>query len=105
MSTKLKQRNEIPDKYKWDIEDMYADDEQWEADLKKGLELSDKLSDYQGRLAENAQTLKDALSLQSEVWQQLERVFVYARMKRDEDNRVEKYQSMADRAMSALAQA
>ena len=105
MSTKIKQRNEIPEKYKWDIEDMYANDELWEADLKKGLELSDKLSDYQGRLAENAQTLKEALTLQSEVWQKLERVFVYARMKRDEDNRVEKYQSMADRAMSALAQA
>ena len=37
MSTKLKQRNEIPDKYKWDIEDMYAEDEQWEARIYANL--------------------------------------------------------------------
>jgi oligoendopeptidase F len=105
MSTNIKQRSEIPDKYKWDIEDMYASDEQWEADLKDGLTLADQLSSYEGRLGEDAQTLLAALKLQGEAWQKLERVFVYARMRRDEDNRVEKYQSMADRAMAALAQA
>ena len=26
MSTNIKQRSEIPDEYKWDIEDMYASD-------------------------------------------------------------------------------
>ena len=105
MSTNIKQRSEIPDKYKWDIEDMYASDEQWEADLKDGLTLAGQLSSFEGRLGEDAQTLLAALRLQSETWQKLERVFVYARMRRDEDNRVEKYQSMADRAMAALAQA
>ena len=105
MSTNIKQRSEIPDEYKWDIEDMYASDEQWEADLKDGLTLADQLSSYEGRLGEDAQTLLAALKLQGEAWQKLERVFVYARMRRDEDNRVEKYQSMADRAMAALAQA
>ena len=84
---------------------MYASDEQWEADLKDGLTLADQLSSYEGRLGEDAQTLLAALKLQGEAWQKLERVFVYARMRRDEDNRVEKYQSMADRAMAALAQA
>lgn len=105
MSTNIKQRSEIPDKYKWDIEDMYVSDEQWEADLKDGLTLADQLSSFEGRLGEDAQTLLAALKLQGEAWQKLERVFVYARMRRDEDNRVEKYQSMADRAMAALAQA
>ena len=105
MSTNIKQRSEIPDKYKWDIEDMYASDEQWEADLKDGLTLAGQLSSFEGRLGEDAQMLLAALRLQSETWQKLERVFVYARMRRDEDNRVEKYQSMADRAMAALAQA
>ena len=105
MSTNIKQRSEIPDEYKWDIEDMYASDEQWEADLKDGLTLAGQLSSFEGRLGEDAQTLLAALKLQGEAWQKLERVFVYARMRRDEDNRVEKYQSMADRAMAALAQA
>ena len=63
MSTNIKQRSEIPDKYKWDIEDMYASDEQWEADLKDGLTLAGQLSSFEGRLGEDAQTLLAALKL------------------------------------------
>lgn len=105
MSNELKQRSEIPNEYKWDIEDMYDSEEKWEADIKEGLSLSEELAAMQGKLTENANSLLKALRLRDSLWMKLERAFVYSRMKRDEDNRVAKSQELAAKAMSALAEA
>ena len=53
--------------------------------------------------AQDSQHLLNALTLRDEIWQTLERAFVYARMRRDEDNTSEKYQAMTDRINTDLA--
>lgn len=105
MSSEIKQRSEIPNEYKWDIEDMYDSEEKWEADIKEGLALSDELAAMQGKITESADSLLKAFKLNNELSIKLERAFVYSRMKRDEDNRVPKSQELAAKAMSALAEA
>lgn len=103
MSKTLKQRSEIDKKYKWNIEDMYADEKIWEKDVKDALEGAKDFAKYQGKLADNADILLEALKAQDEIWQKVEKAYVYSRMRRDEDNRVEKYQAMNDKAQGAIA--
>ena len=44
---KLKNRNEIDKKYKWNIEAMYADANAWEKDIQLVLEMTHSFSKYQ----------------------------------------------------------
>ncbi len=101
---KLKQRNEIPNEYKWNIEAMYPDENDWELDVKSSIEEAGKFAKFQGKLTESAQTLLEALKERDAIWQKLEHAFVYAAMKKDEDNREGKYQAMNDKCGSAIAQ-
>ncbi len=100
---KLKQRNEIPNEYKWNIEAMYPDEAQWENDVKESVEKADEFAKFQGKLTESAATLLEALRERDDIWQKLEHAFVYAAMKKDEDNREGKYQAMNDKCGSAIA--
>lgn len=99
----LKQRNEIPNEYKWDIEAMYPDESQWERDMDECLALAEDFAKYDGKLTESARTLAEALKLRDQIWLKLEHAFVYAHMKKDEDNRVDKYQAMDDKCGSVIA--
>ncbi len=100
---KLKQRNEIPNKYKWNIEAMYPDESLWDKDIEECLERARKFSSYQGRLTESAATLVEALRERDAIWQKIEHAYVYAAMRKDEDNRIDKYQAMDDKCGSILA--
>ena len=99
----LRQRNEIPNEYKWDIEAMYPDESQWEQDMEECLALASDFAKYDGRLTESAQTLAEALKLRDRIWLKLEHAFVYSHMKKDEDNREDKYQAMDDKCGSVIA--
>lgn len=100
---KLKKRSEIDQKYKWKIEAMYADDQAWQADIDQVLSMSEEFSSYQGRLTESAATLSAAFQEKDALWQKLEKAYVYARMKLDEDNREAKQQSMHDKVNVVIA--
>jgi oligoendopeptidase F len=82
---------------------MYASDAAWEDDFEKAATYSERYARYSGKLAESARTLLKALRDMDRVWLTAERVYVYARMRRDEDNNDPKYQAMADRAQSLFA--
>lgn len=102
-SKKLRERNEIENKYKWNIEAMYADSDAWEKDFAACLSAGEAYVRFTGHLGDSAGALLDALKTKDEIWQKLERVYVYARMKKDEDNRVSKYQAMNDRCNTLIA--
>lgn len=101
----LKQRNEIAEEYKWDIESMYPDENQWHKDVADSIKAAEEFKRFQDRITENADTLYAALAEKDAVWQMLEHAYVYAAMRKDEDNRVTKYQTMDDKCGSALAKA
>ncbi|MGF6375595.1 oligoendopeptidase F [Clostridiales Family XIII bacterium PM5-7] len=100
----LKNRENIDQKYKWNIEAMYDSDEKWEKDINDVLMASKEFSRFQGCLMDNAKTFADAMIEKDKIWQKIEKAYVYARMKLDEDNRVAKQQSMYDKVNSAVAQ-
>jgi len=98
-------RNEIPENFKWNIEDMYPNETGWEKDFSEVLALSKQYAQYSGKLGESSKVLLDAFEDKSKIWQLLEKLYVYSRMRRDEDNRVDQYQTMNDRCNSLVANA
>lgn len=100
----LKTRDQIDNKYKWNIEAMFPDEAQIEQDIKEVLAQTKEYEKLAGHLTESAATLLNALQSRDAIWQKLEKVFVYARMRRDEDNRKTQYQAMTDRCQSVIAQ-
>jgi len=96
-------RSEILEQYKWDLGSLYNDEAEWERDYAHALDMADGFAAYDGRLSESADTLLHALRERDEIWRLAERVYVYARQRRDEDNREAKYQAMTDRAQALLS--
>ncbi len=103
--TMIKSRDQIDPKYKWNTEAMYPDDEEWENDYKKTEKLAEDFPRFAGHLGENPLLLSEAFAAKDALWQKVEKVYVYARMKKDEDTRIAKYQAMSDRARSLIAKA
>lgn len=100
----LKSRDQIDSKYKWNIEAMFPDEGQIERDIEEVLAQTKEYEKLAGHLTESASSLLKALKNRDAIWQKLEKVFVYARMRRDEDNRKTQYQAMTDRCQSVIAQ-
>lgn len=96
-------RNEIKDKYKWDIERMYPDENKWELDLYKCIELSNDFLKYQGSVGENPSALLVQLEQSSNISRLFENVIVYARQRRDEDNANPKYIEMMGKAIDSAS--
>lgn len=103
MGKETKTRDQIDPKYKWNIEEMYPDEEQWKTDYKTVEDKAKDFTAYSGRLGESPKVLLEAMQKKDHIWLILERVYTYARMKKDEDNRVTKYQAMSDKAGTLIA--
>ena len=99
---KAKQRSEIAQQDKWRIEDIYATDEAWEADYNECIRRAKEKCAYQGRLAESALILYQALKESDEADLLVEHVYVYASMKYYEDTANAVYQEMSGRAQAAV---
>lgn len=103
-SSSLPSRDNIDDKYKWRLEDIYESNETWEKDFSRVQELADKIVSFKGNLSKDAKTFYEALKSIDEFSSLVDKIFVYARMRRDEDNTNNLYQSMVDRATSMLTE-
>ncbi|MHB8156821.1 MAG: oligoendopeptidase F, partial [Desulfocucumaceae bacterium] len=101
----LPQREDIPGQFKWRLEDIYPDDKIWEGDFKRVQEMMGEAEAYRGKLGESAGKLLGALRLQDRLRETSEKVYTYARMRRDEDNARSQYQALTDRAEGLSARA
>ena len=99
------ERSEVAEEYTWDLSDLYADDEEWEAAYAEIEERLDELSVYEGRVTEDAETLRGVLELRESIMREVANVAAYARMRRDEDTTNQTYQALAARAQSLSADA
>lgn len=99
-NNQLPKRQDIDAAFKWKLEDIYSDVSLWEQDFKNVRELTTQIDSFRGKLAENAQTLLDCFKKSDELLSLNDKVFVYARMKRDENNGDSTYQALTDRASS-----
>ncbi len=94
----LRKREEIESEYKWKLEDIYADEHLWEQDFQAVKDLADAVDGLKGTLAGSAGALLKVLQLSDELGRKSEKLYVYARMRRDENNANHHYQALFDRA-------
>ncbi|MGI6162133.1 MAG: oligoendopeptidase F [Christensenellales bacterium] len=92
-------RNEIDNKYKWKLEDL-MDDAGFEKGVEELKKLMPALEAAKGSLDSGADSLLLALDMLFEAALLVERLYVYAHMREDQDNGDSKYQGMAQRALS-----
>lgn len=96
-------REEIDVKYKWDLTDIYKDDEEWEKDFRWISGQIPGYKKFEGKLAESAENLLACFRFDDEVGIKLERLHLYSILAKDSDMRVNKYQSIDDRVKSLYA--
>ncbi len=95
---KLLQRDDVEERFKWNLADIYADEKDWEADFNRAQELMKKAADFAGKLADSPATLYACLKTRSDLSLICSNLYQYAHLNRDLDNRQSKYQAMSERA-------
>ncbi len=100
---KLKIREEVPEKYKWNVKKMYLDEKAWESDFIKAKEIAPKLLDYKGKL-KDPNMLLGYLESYVKVSNLVEDLYVYAHLKSDENTANTKYQVLLDRIRAYLTE-
>ena len=87
-------RAQTPDKYKWNLAEIYPTDAAWRSakdTLKADLS---KLHQFQGRLSSSAAALGDALEMQAGFSKELSRLYSYASLLADQDTRDSDHEGM-----------
>lgn len=100
----IRKREEIEEQFKWKLEDIYPNEQLWEQDLEQISKLAGQVDKLQGTLGESARNLLNCLQLSDEVDRVSEKAYVYARMRRDENNADHHYQALFDRVQSLIIQ-
>jgi len=95
----LKKRDEIPVEFTWNLESIFSTNEEWERDFQTLQQRLPELEALAGTLSQSGQALLTVLQKRDELSKELERLYVYASMRKDEDTTNSTYQGMADRAV------
>ena len=101
-TNKIRNREEIPARDKWAIEDLYASDELWEAELATLADDQAVLETYAGRLSESGETLYAYLEKTEQVNVKGEKLGNYCMRKADEDTRNATYQAMTGKFIGVV---
>ena len=88
------ERSAVADKYKWDLSQIYPNEQAWRAEKDKLTGALPAVRAFKGTLASSPQKLADALELTSRLAKDFARIYVYASMMSDQDTRVSTYQGM-----------
>jgi oligoendopeptidase F len=99
-----RERSQIPDRYKWNLADLYPTNEAWRAAKNQVQAEIPQVGQFKGRLGTSAATLADALDKMYALDKELSRLFVYASLLADQDTRESEPQGMRQE-MSQLAAA
>ena len=78
------ERKEIPSEYKWHINDIFANDEDWADTAKDIKDVLPMLSDMQGKL-NNKDNIIFCLHIRDQLSMGIEKIYAYARLQKDAD--------------------
>lgn len=98
---RIPKRSEVPEEFRWAIEDIYPTDEAWKADFEKFSALPEKIASYKGRLGESAATLLEFLKMDDDISVLCDSLANYAQRRSDEDTANSTYQAMVGQLMNA----
>ena len=95
---KVPARAEIAEKYRWNLADIFATDNAFDASFKKFETLASKLTGLKGTLGKSPGFLLAALKTRDEMQMEFDKVMVYAGMTYHQDMSVSASQGRSDRA-------
>ena len=90
-------------RYQWDLADLYASDAAWEAAFVAAQKRIEELASHKGTLGRDAATMLAAYRDISDTMKDAYRVYQFAALKRDEDQRVPEAQARFGRVQALLA--
>lgn len=83
---KIKSRNEIDKKYKWNTEDIYKDWNEWQKDVEKMKELMKEIPQYENKIENSREEFVKLIHLEEKLSRILEKVYLYPYMLKDLDS-------------------
>jgi oligoendopeptidase F len=97
-----KERANIEEKYKWNLNDIYASPQDWEKDKTRLSGSFTKISEFKGKLGNSASVLKQALEMYYQIEKEFSKFYVYASMLSDQDTRESNPMRMKQEASQML---
>jgi oligoendopeptidase F len=86
-SARSRNREEIPEQFKWNVQDIFSSWEEWDAAYKQLEAGVDRFAALKGTLAEGPESLLKAFRLSEDFGQIAYRVWSYAALQYDQDQR------------------
>jgi len=104
MATELRTREEIADRFKWNLANLYADDEAWEAEIATIQGMLPEARSYQGHLAEGPEMVARWLEHMQKLIYLMGKVYVYASCAHAVDTTDQRAAGLNARATSLVAE-
>ena len=102
MENKIRKREEIPVEDTWALEDLYVTDDKWEQEFATLDADKERLTAFDGKLAQSGQTLYDYLYTMEQVDVKAGRLANYCMRRSDQDTRNAHYQAMVGKLQGVL---
>lgn len=99
-SREVPRRDEIPEKHRWNLADIYPDTAAWEADFARCQKLIADLQQRQGTLEKSAENLVQTLLLRYDAYWIKDKLEVYANQLSDQDTSNNEALALKSRATS-----
>ena len=87
----------------WDLEAIYAKNEDWEKDFDCLQQLAEDFASYKGRLAESAEVLAKAFEANDTLSRLAEKLYTYAHLKSDENTSINSNRARVDKLKAKFA--
>jgi len=94
----LKLREEMDEKYLWNLSEMYLSDEAWEDEYTKTIKELSNFVKYKGLLSQNGELLFKALKEKNRLEQIIGKLYVYAKLKFRQDMKNSFYLGLSNKA-------
>ena len=85
-------RDQISEKYKWDLSLIYSDEDKWNEDYLLVESIIFKFKNYKGRVMVSPDALYEVVNLSFETSRKLEKLYMFSHLNYDSDTSVNKYQ-------------
>ena len=97
-------RNEINEKYKWNIEKIYLSNKNWEEEYNLLSKNLINLNKFKGKLKNSSQNLLDCLKEYEIMSIKIDKLYVYAHMRLHEDNTNSENQIISNKADNLISE-
>ncbi|MBK3516025.1 oligoendopeptidase F [Carboxylicivirga marina] len=99
-----KTREEVPEKYKWNFDDIYTSWDAWEADLKAITQDMETIQTHKGKLGESADNLLALMQVQEDLMKKAYKAYQFVSLQSTVDNRNMELQAKLQKVQLMFAQ-